>query len=111
MEAGGADEGITDSFEYLTRVRAAAPNDTVRAVVTELAVEPIMRRTVDELYAGEQLVHVRLRAVDRRITDVQGTLARASTQGDAEQYAAVQSELWTLQQYGQSLRNHGAAAL
>ncbi|NDZ77288.1 DNA primase [Streptomyces sp. SID10853] len=111
MEAGGADEGITDSFEYLTRVRAAAPNDTVRAVVTELAVEPIMRRTVDELYAGEQLVHVRLRAVDRRIADVQGTLARASTQGDAEQYAAVQSELWTLQQYGQSLRNHGAAAL
>ncbi|MET9529428.1 MULTISPECIES: DNA primase [unclassified Streptomyces] len=111
MEAGGAEEGITDSFEYLTRVRAAAPNDTARAVVTELAVEPIMRRTVDELYAGEQLVHVRLRAVDRRIADVQGTLARASTQGDAEQYAAVQSELWTLQQYGQSLRNHGAAAL
>ncbi|WP_405750978.1 DNA primase [Streptomyces sp. NBC_01411] len=111
MEAGGAEAGITDSFEYLTRVRAAAPNDTVRAVVTELAVEAIMRRTVDELYAGEQLVHVRLRAVDRRITDVQGTLARASTQGDAEQYAAVQSELWTLQQYGQSLRNHGAEAL
>ncbi|WP_328326310.1 MULTISPECIES: DNA primase [unclassified Streptomyces] len=111
MEAGGAEAGITDSFEYLTRVRAAAPDDTVRAVVTELAVEAIMRRTVDELYAGEQLVHVRLRAVDRRITDVQGTLARASAQGDAEQYAAVQSELWTLQQYGQSLRNRGAEAL
>ncbi|WP_328317370.1 DNA primase [Streptomyces sp. NBC_00388] len=111
MEAGGAEQGITDSFEYLTRVRAAAPDDTVRAVVTELAVEAIMRRTVDELYAGEQLVHVRLRAVDRRITDVQGTLARASTQGDAAKYAAVQSELWTLQQYGQSLRNHGAEAL
>ncbi|WP_405780985.1 DNA primase [Streptomyces sp. NBC_00859] len=111
MEAGGAEEGITDSFEYLTRVRAAAPDDTVRSVVTELAVEPIMRRTVDELYAGEQLVHVRLRAVDRRITDVQGTLARASTQGDAAKYAAVQSELWTLQQYGRSLRNHGAEAL
>ncbi|MFE2376488.1 DNA primase [Streptomyces sp. NPDC059398] len=111
MEAGGAEAGITDSFEYLTRVRSAAPDDTVRAVVTELAVEPIMRRTVDELYAGEQLVHVRLRAVDRRIADVQGALARASAQGDAEQYAAVQNELWTLQQYGQSLRNHGADAL
>ncbi|WP_326694941.1 DNA primase [Streptomyces sp. NBC_01267] len=111
MEAGGAEEGITDSFEYLTRVRGAAPDDTVRAVVTELAVEAIMRRTVDEVYAGDQLVSVRLRAVDRRITDVQSTLARVSTQGDAEQYAAVQNELWTLQQYGRSLRNLGAEAL
>jgi DNA primase len=111
MEAGGAEEGITDSFAYLTRVREAAPNDAVRAVVTELAVEAIMRRAVDEVYAGDQLVHVRLRAVDRRIMDVQGTLARVSTQGDAEQYTAVQSELWTLQQYAQSLRNRGAEAL
>ncbi|WP_328538917.1 DNA primase [Streptomyces sp. NBC_00344] len=111
MEAGGADQGITDSSAYLTRVREAAPDDVVRAVVTELAVEAIMRRTVDEVYAGEQLVHVRLRAVDRRVMEVQGTLARASTQGDAEQYAAVQNELWTLQQYGRSLRNRGAEAL
>ncbi|MEV8564597.1 DNA primase [Streptomyces sp. NPDC051322] len=111
MEAGGAEDGIADSSAYLTRVREAAPDDAVRAVVTELAVEAIMRRTVDEVYAGEQLVQVRLRAVDRRIMEVQGTLARVSTQGDPEQYAAVQNELWTLQQYGRSLRNRGAEAL
>ncbi|MEU9606952.1 DNA primase [Streptomyces sp. NPDC048057] len=110
-EAGGAEQGVTDSAGYLARVRDAASDDTVRALVTELAVEAVHCRTVDETYAGVQLVQVRLRAVDRRIAEVQGTLARLGQHADAEQHAAVQNELWVLQQYGQSLRNHGAAAL
>ncbi|WP_274558174.1 DNA primase [Streptomyces spiramyceticus] len=111
-EAGGAEQGAQDASDYLARVRAAAPNDTVRALVTELAVEAILRKTVDEIYAGEQLIRVRLRAVDRRILDVQGTLARlAGPHADPEHLAAVQNELWVLQQYAQSLRNNGAAAL
>ncbi|MGX1541616.1 DNA primase [Streptomyces adustus] len=111
MEAGGAEYGIQDGQEYLVRVREAAPDDTVRAMVTELAVEAIMRRTVDENYAGEQLVTVRRRAVERRIRDIQSTLARLGSQGDPGQLAAVQNELWILQQYDQTLRAQGAAAL
>lgn len=111
MDAGGAEYGVQDPQEYLIRVREAAPDNAVRAMVTELAVEAIMRKTVDELYAGDQLVMVRRRAVDRRIHEVQGTLARASAQGDPAHLAAVQNELWVLQQYGQALRERGAAAL
>ncbi|GGV57362.1 DNA primase [Streptomyces spectabilis] len=112
LEAGGAEFGIQDPQEYLVRVRDAAPDDVVRAMVTELAVEAIMRRTVDEAYAGEQLVTVRLRAVDRRIRDVQGTFTRLSgSHGDPEQLTAVQNELWILQQYARALRERGAAAL
>ncbi|MET8946156.1 DNA primase [Streptomyces sp. NPDC004542] len=111
MEAGGAESGTRDPQEYLVRVREAAPDDTVRAMVTELAVEAIMRRTVDEPYAGEQLVWVRRRAVDRRIQDIQSSLARLGTGGDPAHLAAVQNELWVLQQYGQALREKGAAAL
>ncbi|WP_455356231.1 DNA primase [Streptomyces sp. SYSU K217416] len=107
-EAGGAAQGSED---YLARVREAAPNDTVRAMVTELAVEAIHSKHVDEAYAGVQLVQVRLRAVDRRVRDVQGSLARLGGHGDPGQLAAVQNELWVLQQYGQSLRNRGADAL
>ncbi|MGW0733773.1 DNA primase [Streptomyces sp. NPDC002851] len=109
--AGGAEPGIQDPSGYLTRVREAAPDDLVRAMVTELAVEAILRRTVDEVYAGEQLVQVRLRAVDRRVRDLQGSLARLGQHGDPEQLAAAQNELWVLQQYGRSLRERGAAAL
>ena len=108
QEAGGATDAPSD---YLPAVMDCAPNDVVRALVTELAVEAIHARTVDEAYAGEQLVAVRRRAVDRRLLDIQGTLARLGQNGDPAQLAAVQNELWVLQQYGQALRNKGAAAL
>ncbi|MBT2449060.1 DNA primase [Streptomyces sp. ISL-43] len=108
QDAGGASLGSED---YLTRVRDAAPNDTVRALVTELVVEAIHAKTVDEVYAGVQLVQVRLRAVDRRVHEIQGTLARLGHQDAPEQLAAVQEELWVLQQYGQRLRNRGAEGL
>ncbi|MFE5140213.1 DNA primase [Streptomyces fagopyri] len=111
MEAGGAEYGAQDPQEYLVLVREAAPDNTVRAMVTELAVEAIMRKTVDETYAGDQLVMVRRRAVERRVVDVQSALARASAHGDPAQLTAVQNELWVLQQYGQALRERGAEAL
>ncbi|MEU5116554.1 DNA primase [Streptomyces longwoodensis] len=111
QDAGGAEYGVQDPQEYLVRVREAAPDDTVRAMVTELAVEPIMKRAVDEVYAGTVLVQVRRRAVERRIRDVQSQMTRLSTGGDQAQLAAVQNELWILQQYDQALREHGAAAL
>ncbi|MFE3325006.1 DNA primase [Streptomyces sp. NPDC059176] len=110
-EAGGAEQGIPDAPGYVARVREAAPDDTVRAMITELAVEAVHARTVDETYAGMQLVSVRLRAVDRRIREVQGTLARLGAHAEADHLAAVQNELWVLQQYAQSLRNRGADAL
>ncbi|MFC8277137.1 DNA primase [Streptomyces sp. NPDC057271] len=108
QDAGGA-TGAPD--DYLSAVREAAPDDTVRALVTELAVETIFAKVVDEVYAGAQLVSVRLRAVDRRVRDIQGSLARLGTHGDPAQLAAVQNELWVLTQYAQSLRTNGADAL
>ncbi|MEV0171336.1 DNA primase [Streptomyces sp. NPDC050803] len=111
MEAGGAEYGVQDAQDYLVRVRDAAPDDAVRAMVTELAVEAIMRRTVDENYAGDQLVTVRRRAVERRVRDIQSTLTRLGSHGDPAQLAGVQNELWVLQQYDQALRAQGAAAL
>ncbi|GGS48123.1 DNA primase [Streptomyces violaceus] len=112
QDAGGAELGVADPQDYLVKVREAAPDDAVRAMVTELAVEAIMlRRAVDEPYAGAQLVTVRRRAVERRIRDITGQLTRLGTQGDPAQLAAVQNELWVLQQYDQTLREHGAAAL
>ncbi|MEU3773228.1 DNA primase [Streptomyces sp. NPDC032472] len=108
QDAGGAAPGADG---YLARVREAAPNDTVRALVTELAVEAIHAKTVDEVYAGVQLVQVRLRAVDRRVHEIQGTMARMGSHAPPEQLAAVQEELWVLQQYGQRLRNRGAEGL
>ncbi|WP_079101652.1 DNA primase, partial [Streptomyces pathocidini] len=103
--AGGAAAADRD---YLTRVRDAAPDDSVRALVHELAVEPPhTRREPDEVYAGTQLVAVRLAAVNQRVGDIRGTLQRLGPQADPDHLAAVQNELWVLQQYGQALRERG----
>ncbi|KIZ18449.1 DNA primase [Streptomyces natalensis] len=110
-DAGGATAGAADPG-YVPRVREAAPDDTVRAMVTELAVEPLhTRRDPDEAYAGVQLVAVRLAAVNHRVTEIRGTLQRLGPRADPDHLAAVQNELWILQQYGQSLRERGYAAL
>ncbi|MFH8754356.1 DNA primase [Streptomyces atroolivaceus] len=110
-EAGGAELGVAETREYLVQVLDATPDDTVRKLVTELAVEVFHGKSIDEAYAGEHLVKVRLRAVDRRIDDVQGSLARLGSNVAPDHLAAAQNEVWVLQQYAQSLRSHGAAAL
>ncbi|MDX3764406.1 MULTISPECIES: DNA primase [unclassified Streptomyces] len=110
-EAGGAERGLADTREYLVGVLGAAPDDTVRKLVTELAVEVFHGKSIDEAYAGEHLVKVRLRAVDRRINDVQGSLSRLGSNVAPDHLAAAQNEVWVLQQYAQSLRNNGADAL
>jgi DNA primase len=112
-EAGGVERAVSDPAAYLVRVRETAPDDTARMMVTELAVEAVMHK-VPEIYAGEVLVKVRMNAVTRRIAQVHASQARLAAQGvrpDAPEMAAVQSELWALQQYGQRLRVQGAAGL
>ncbi|MFR0352452.1 DNA primase [Streptomyces sediminimaris] len=111
LDAGGVEYGVQDPQNYLHQVREAAPDETVKAMVTELAVEPIRRKNVDEPYAGAQLVTVRRRAVERRVAEIHVTLTRLGQHSDPAQLAAVQNELWVLQQYDQALREHGAAAL
>lgn len=110
-EAGGAERGLADTREYLVGVLGVAPDNTVRKLVTELAVEVFHGKSIDEAYAGEHLVKVRLRAVDRRINDVQGSLSRLGSNVAPDHLAAAQNEVWVLQQYAQSLRNNGADAL
>ncbi|MEU5835812.1 DNA primase [Streptomyces diacarni] len=111
--AGGAEAGISDSG-FLGRVRDAVPDDTVRSLVTELAVEPLRSsrsRDVDEAYAGEQLVAVRRAAVLARIAELEGAARRLEARGEYERSAGVRQQIWTLQQYGTALRERGAAAL
>ncbi|GAA2441337.1 DNA primase [Streptomyces macrosporus] len=109
IEKAGGVEGADG--QYLVRVRDAAPDDTVRSLITELSVEPLRTsREPDEGYAGEFLVKVRLEAVNRRIAELRSTFERMVNSGDQGQ-TAVAEQLWTLERYGRALRDRGAAAL
>ncbi|MFR9675061.1 DNA primase [Streptomyces sp. TR02-1] len=114
-QAVGAAGGVAGADdEFVARVREAAPDDTVRSLVTELAVEPLRAargREPDVLYAGEQLVAVRLAAVEARVAELEGTARRLEAQRDHEAAAPVREQLWVLQQYARALRDRGADAL
>ncbi|MFJ6688295.1 DNA primase [Streptomyces sp. NPDC091294] len=111
LEAGGAEYGVQEQSQYLALVREAAPDQTARALVTELSGEAIMSRTVNETYAGSVLVAVRRRSVARRIQDLLSALAVTNSTDAPTHLAQIQNELWTLYQYDQALQQSGAKAL
>ncbi|MCK1795790.1 DNA primase [Streptomyces sp. XM4193] len=109
--AGGVERADRD---YLSRVLETAPDDTVRKTITELAVETPRSPgsgDPDELYAGQQLVAVRLAAVRSRTAELEGSARRLDAQGAGARSAPLWQELWVLQQYATALRERGAAAL
>jgi DNA primase len=109
---GGVTAGAEAADIWVDVLREVAPDDAVRGLITELAVEPIRtRRAPDTLYAGEFLVKLRLQAVARRVAACRVQLQRLGPNAPAEQTEAVQRELWGLQQYEGELRSRGAAAL
>ncbi|MDT0345208.1 DNA primase [Streptomyces litchfieldiae] len=111
-EAGGA--GAADDG-YLERVAEAAPDDGVRTLIRELAVEPLnmprRRQQEADVYAGRRLVQVRLAAVDRRIRELESAARRAEAQHGNTRAAEVRQELWALEQYRTALKERGVAAL
>ncbi|WP_280666222.1 MULTISPECIES: DNA primase [unclassified Kitasatospora] len=110
-KAGGTVHGA-GLQDFVATILDVADNDHVRALVTELTVEPIRtRRKPDEVYAGEFLVNLRRASVQRRIDEVRAQLQRLGNRPDAGQLTAVQQELWALQQYDAGLRTRGAAGL
>ncbi|OIV36378.1 DNA primase [Mangrovactinospora gilvigrisea] len=110
--AAGAAPAADSGAAFVAAVRDACPDDMVRGLVTELAVEPLRtHREVDALYAGGFLVAVRRQAVDRRIAEVQKYLQRNSGRLPDDQLRAVQAELSALQGYRHALVTRGADAL
>ena len=112
LEAGGV---ASADDAYLDRVREAAPDDAVRVLINELAVEPLQvgRRRQREMdgYAGSRLVQVRLAAVHRRIQQLESDARRAEAPSGNTTAAGVRQELWTLAQYATALRERGVEAL
>lgn len=112
MTAAGGVNGPSVHTGWIPAVRDAAADDAVRALVTELAVEPVRASGApDELYAGECLVRLRTFSADRRIADVKSRLQRLDPVARAEEYAATFQELVDLEKYRRSLIDSGAAAL
>ena len=83
---------------WVNAVLEAANDDRVRALITELVVEPILAATEpDERYARAQLAQLRVRAVDRQIADVKSRLQRLNPIEAASEYNRLFGDLVTLE--------------
>ncbi|GAA4946131.1 DNA primase [Yinghuangia aomiensis] len=112
MDTAGGLNGPAVDAGWIPAVREAAADDTVRALVTELAVEaPYQSRVPDDVYAGGCLVSLRVYSADARIADVKSRLQRLDPAAAPEEYAATFRELMDLEKYRRSLLDSGAAAL
>ncbi len=76
----------------------AAVDDRVRALITELVVEPILAAAEpDERYARAQLAQLRVRALDRQIADVKSRLQRLNPIEVAPEYNRLFGDLVMLE--------------
>jgi len=107
VDAGGAASGLIDRA-WLDAVLAACPDDGVRSVVHELAVDPLPADEVDERYARS--VIARLLEVDaaRRIADVKARLQRVEPTSDPDAYQALFADVLALESYRRGLREQVA---
>src|SRR5450631_1455835 len=83
---------------WVNAVLEAAVDDRVRALITELVVEPILAAAEpDERYARAQLAQLRVRALDRQIADVKSRLQRLNPIEVAPEYNRLFGDLVMLE--------------
>ena len=105
--AGGPAAGIRDR-EWVEAVLGQCPDDEVRALVTELTVEPIPTTGApDERYARSFLARLLERDVSRRITDLKSRLQRIDAEAEPEASARAFADLLALEQYRRNVRDQG----
>jgi DNA primase len=107
VDAGGAAAGLTDRA-WLDAVLAVCPDDAVRAVVHELAVDPLPTDEVDERYATSVLARLLEMDASRRIADLKARLQRVEPTSDPDAYQALFADVLALESYRRGLREQVA---
>jgi DNA primase len=115
IAASGGARGAGSGREWAARLRDAAPNDRVRAFVTQLAVEPLRVPRADgepdARYADAVLARVEELAVSRSIAIVKSRLQRLSPVDGQSEYNRIFGDLVALEQRRKALLERAAGAL
>jgi DNA primase len=110
-EAGGA-AAAAGGPGWIEAVRDACTDLAGKALVSELAVEPLrVDGTPDPHYVAVQTSHLQLFAVNRRIADAKSRLQRVNPVERAEEYHRLFGELLSLEQHARALREQTSGAL
>ncbi|MGH3388811.1 MAG: DNA primase [Actinomadura sp.] len=102
--AGGAD--------WAARLRDSAPNDEVRGLITQLAVEPPRSDDDSDVrYAAELLARIQERQLTREIAQLKSKLGRLNPVGNQEAYNRLFGDLVALEQERRVLRERAIGSM
>lgn len=108
--AAGGPVAATSGHEWVAAVQVACPDDSVRAYVRELTMDPLRSAaaTDDALRNYGSAVISRLLEMDatRRIVELKGRLQRTNPVTDEAAYGRMFADLLALEQYRRGLREH-----
>jgi DNA primase len=90
--------------QWTDKLRQSAGSDHMQALITSLAVEPLLTDAVDERYANGQVDRLAERSLVQRITDAKAQLERTDP-NDADGYSAAFAQLLELEQQRRVLRD------
>jgi DNA primase len=104
-KAGGAARA-SGGADWVAAVQESAETDSVRDLVTELAVEPMQSREDDDpRYAEALLVRLEEMALTRRIQELKSKLQRLNPVEQAQDYNRMFGELIVLERQKKGLRD------
>ena len=108
--AGGASAAAGGAV-WIDAVREACDDLVAKALVFELAVEPLrVADAADPHYVHVQLSHLQLFALNRHIADAKSKLQRVNPVEKPDEYHRLFGELLSLEAHARALREHTANA-
>jgi len=110
-EAGGAATAASGAV-WIERVRDACDDLAGKALVGELAVEPLrIAGEPDPRYVSVTLARLQLGAVTGRIRDLKSRVQRVNPVTNKDGYLALAGELFSLEQHARALREQAVGGL
>jgi DNA primase len=110
-DAGGAASG-TSGAVWIERVRDACGDLGAKALVGELAVEPLrIDGEPDPRYVGVTLARLQWGSVTFRIRDLKSKVQRVNPVTNKDEYLALAGELFSLEQHARALREQAVGGL
>jgi DNA primase len=110
--AAGGTATATAGAAWIERLQAASETDSVRGLVTELAVEPMQTNDEDDpRYAASLLARLQEMALTRRISELKSKVQRVNPVESPEEYNRLFGELIVLERNKIGLRERALGAL
>jgi DNA primase len=110
-EAGGA-AGAVSGVVWVERVRDACADLAAKALIGELAVEPLrLDGEPDPRYVQITLARLELGSVTGRIRDLKSKVQRLNPVSNQDEYLALAGELFSLEQHARALRDQAVGGL